>query len=142
MPHTLWFVTHTLCYVALTLGASTLLGPDPAFAQNPRGDGVGKPIEPEEPVRAILAVFESHDIVALDEGRHGNEPGHELRLRLIRHPSFARHVNDIVVEVGSARYQELMDRFIRGEDVPAGELRRVWQDTTQHAVWDVPIFEE
>src|SRR4030095_15389159 len=139
MPHTLWFVTHTLCYVALTLGASTLLGPDPAFAQNSRRDGVGKPIELEEPVRAILAAFESHDIVALDEGRHGNEQGHELRLKLIRHPIFARRVNDIVVEFGSARYQELMDRYIRGEDVAAGELRRAWQDTTQHAGWGAPI---
>ena len=142
MHHNPWFVAHALCYVVLTLGASTLLGPDLAFAQNPRGDGVGKPIEPEEPVRAILAAFESHDIVALDEGRHGNEQGHELRLKLIRHPIFARRVNDIVVEFGSARYQELMDRYIRCEDVAAGELRRAWQDTTQHAVWDVPIYEE
>ena len=125
-----WFVTHTLCHVALALGASTLLGPDPAVAQNPRGDGGGKPIQPEEPVRAILAAFESHDIVALDEGRHGNEQGHELRLKLIRHSILARRVNDIVVEFGSARYQELMDRYIRCEDVAAGELRRAWQDTT------------
>ena len=142
MHHTLWFVAHTLCSVVLTLGGGTLLVPDPAFAQNPPGDAAVKPIEPEEPLRAILAAFDSHDIVALDEGRHGNEQGHELRLKLIRHPLFARRVNDIVVEFGSARYQELMDRYIRGEDVAAGELRRAWQDTTQHAVWDVPIYEE
>src|SRR4029453_8801921 len=142
MHHTLWFVTYTLCYVALTLGASTLLGPDPAFPKNHRGAGGRKPIEPGEPVPAILAAFESHDIVALDEGRHGNEQGHELRLKLIRHPIFARRVTDIVVEFGSARYQELMGRHIRGEGVAAGELRRAWQDTTQHAVWDVPIYEE
>jgi hypothetical protein len=46
------------------------------------------------------------------------------------------------VEFGSARYQDVMDRCIRGEDVPASELRHAWQDTMQHAVWDVPIFEE
>ena len=142
MNHTPRFVARTLCSLVLTLGAGALAAPDRAFAQKPAADATEKPIKPEEPVRAILAAFESHHIVALDEGRHGNEQGHELRLKLIRHPDFARNVNDIVVEFGSARYQELMDRYIRSEDVPAGELRRAWQDTTQHAVWDVPIFEE
>lgn len=80
--------------------------------------------KPVDPIEAILDAFTSHDVVALDEGRHGNEPGHNLRLKLIRHPSFPLNVNDIVVEFGSARYQEVMDRYVRGEDVPAGELRR------------------
>ena len=101
-----------------------------------------RPIKPVEPVEAILAAFDAHDIVALDEGRHGNEQGHQLRLRLIRHAAFAGRVNDLVVEFGNARYQPLMDRYIRGEDVAGVELRRAWQDTTQHAVWDVPVFEE
>ena len=142
MNHPRRFVAHTWCSVVLMVGASALAGLDPALAQKPAVDAAETAIKPEEPVRAILAAFASHDIVALDEGRHGNEQGHELRLKLIRHPSFARNVNDIVVEFGSARYQTLMDRYIRGEDVPSAELRRAWQDTTQHAVWDVPIFEE
>jgi hypothetical protein len=140
MNHIPRFVARTLCSLVLTLGAGTLVGPDCVFAQKPAA--AAKPIKPVEPVRGILAAFEAHDIVALDEGRHGNEQAHQLRLKLIRHPTFARNVNDIVVEFGSARYQELMDRYVRGEDIPAGELRRAWQDTTQHAVWDVPIFEE
>jgi uncharacterized iron-regulated protein len=79
----------------------------------------------------------------LGEGTHGNEQGHTFRLALIRDPRFASTVNDIVVEFGSARYQDLMDRFVRGEDVPAALLRQVWQNTTQAtAVWDRPIYEE
>src|SRR4029450_13351074 len=76
--------------------------------------------KPVDPVQAILDAFTSHDVVALDEGRHGNDKGHDLRLKLIRHPSFALNVNDIVVEFGSARYQDVMDRYVRGEDVPPG----------------------
>lgn len=136
MSHTLTFVTRTCCALWLMLGAVTLGGSSRAFAAQE------KPIAPTEPVRAILAAFESHDIVALDEGRHGNEQGHQLRLRLVRDPAFVSLVDDVVVEFGNARYQDLMDRYVRGEDVPVGELRRAWQDTTQHAVWDVPIFEE
>ena len=131
-----------LSCIGLALGAGGLADPARALAQKSGAAEAETPITPVEPVRAILDALESHDIVALDEGRHGNEQAHKLRLELIRHPRFARNVNDIVVEFGSARYQDVMDRYIRGDDVPERELRPAWQDTTQHAVWDVPIFEE
>ena len=127
MNHIIAGLAQTFCCLVLAGGVG---------AQAP------KPNRPVPPVQAIVDAFASHDVVALDEGRHGNEQAHQLRLKLIRDPTFARNVNDIVVEFGSARYQELMDRYVRGEDIPAGELRRAWQDTTQHAVWDVPVFEE
>ena len=66
---------------------------------------------PVEPIGAILDAFRSHAIVALGEGLHGNEQGHAFRLTLIRDPRFAVTVNDIVVECGNAKYQDLMDRF-------------------------------
>ena len=98
---------------------------------------------PIEPIAAILEAFKAHQIVALGEGLHGNEQGHMFRLSLIFDPRFTAVVNDIVVEFGNSRYQDVMDRFIRGENVPGETLRRVWQDTTQpHAVWDRPIYEE
>jgi hypothetical protein len=98
---------------------------------------------PLDPVATILDAFRSHDIVALGEGAHGNEQGHAFRLSLIRHPRFSTLVNDIVVEFGNARYQDVMDRFVRGESVPDVTLREVWQNTTQAApIWDRPIYEE
>jgi hypothetical protein len=52
-------------------------------------------------------------------------------------------VYDIVVEFGNSRYQDLVDRFTRGEEVPPELLRHVWQDTTQvEYTWDLPIYEE
>ena len=142
MNHLTRLVALLFCCLVLALGAGTLAASALALAQRSGAAAPERPIKPVEPVRAILDALKSHDIVALDEGRHGNEQAHKLRLALIRHPTFARNVNDIVVEFGSARYQDVMDRYIRGEDVPARELRHVWQDTTQHAVWDVPIFED
>jgi hypothetical protein len=62
---------------------------------------------------------------------------------LIRDPRFAVTVNDIVVEFGKALYQDTMDRFINGEEIPYGELRKTWENTTQaHDVWDAPIYED
>ena len=102
-----------------------------------------KPALPTDPIRAIVDAFRSHRVVALGEGRHGNEQGHAFRLALIRDPRFTTVVNDIVVESGTAQYQDVMDRFVRGEEVPQGQFRHVWQDTTQTmAVWDVSIYEE
>jgi hypothetical protein len=101
------------------------------------------PAVPVEPIGAILDAFRSHFVVALGEGLHGNEQGHAFRLALIRDPRFAATVNDIVVECGNAKYQELMDRFVRGDEVPYETLRQVWQNTTQiSGVWDRPIYEE
>src|SRR5262249_43909159 len=50
-------------------------------------------------------------------------------------------VNDIVVEDGNARYQDLVDRFIRGGSLPQEALRQVWQNTTQVDP-DLPLTEE
>src|SRR3954452_8766589 len=71
---------------------------------------------PEEPITAIVEAFRKYPIVALGDN-HGSAQAHAFRLSLVRDPRFAAVVNDIVVEFGNARYQSLMDRFIRGEDV-------------------------
>jgi hypothetical protein len=109
-------VARMICCLVLALGAGTLAAPVRALAQKSGTAAPEKPIKPVEPVRAIVDALRSHDILALDEGRHGNEQAHKLRLELIRHSTFVRNVNDIVVEFGRARYQDVMDRYIRGED--------------------------
>jgi hypothetical protein len=102
-----------------------------------------RPAVPLDPIEGILAAFKSHQVVTLGEGGHNNEQTHALRMSLIRDPRFAKTVNGIVVEFGNSRYQDIMDRFVDGEDVPHTQLKQVWQNTTQaHEIWDVPIYEE
>jgi hypothetical protein len=106
-------------------------------AQGPR------PAIPLDAKNAILDAFETHAVVALGEGDHGNEQGADFRLSLIRDPRFAATVNDIVVETGNALYQDVIDRFVQGASVPENSLRRIWQDTTQpFTTFDVPIYEQ
>jgi uncharacterized iron-regulated protein len=98
--------------------------------------------QPVEPIGGILGAFRTHPVVALGED-HGNETEHVFLRALVRDPRFAATVNDIVVEFGNARYQDLMDRFMKGEQVADDALRRVWRDTSQiTGVWDRPIYEE
>ena len=102
-----------------------------------------KPAVPLDPVDGILAAFRTHQVVTLGEGGHNSEQGHAVRLSLIRDPRFPKVVNDIVVEFGNSRYQKVMDRYVRGEDVPYATLRQVWQNTREaHEIWDAPIYEE
>jgi hypothetical protein len=108
-----------------------------SFAQQPASPG---PAVPVEPIAAILDAFRSHAVVAIP-GPHGNEQLQAFELSLIRDPRFAAMVNDIVVEDGNARYQDLMDRFVRGDNVPYESLRQVWQNTTQVNP-DLPLAEE
>jgi len=98
--------------------------------------------QPVDPVDAIVDAFRTHPLVAVADP-HGNEQVHAFRLALIRDPRLAGVVNDVVVECGTAQYQDVMDRFISGQDVPYTALRHVWEDTTQIEFdWDLPIYEE
>jgi hypothetical protein len=99
---------------------------------------------PVEPIAAIAEAFRSHAIVAVGNVEfRGDEQCQAFLRALVRDPRITAVVNDIVVEFGSARYQDVIDRFVRGEEVPPEALRRVWQDTTQvEYEWDRPIYEE
>jgi hypothetical protein len=101
------------------------------------------PAVPIDAVDGIIEACRTHPLVALGEGAHGNEQGHAFRLRLVRDQRFAQVIDDVVVEFGNAKYQDVMDRFVRGEIVDDAALSRVWQDTTQpQPAWDAPIYEE
>ncbi len=100
------------------------------------------PARPVEPVAAILEQFKTHSVVALGEV-HGDLNSLKLRLSLIRDPRFPGLVNDIVVEAGNARYQDVIDRYVRGEDVPVATIREACRNTTNHNMGpDYPSFEE
>jgi hypothetical protein len=106
------------------------------------GPAAFKSAVPLDPIDTIIEAFSSYRVVALGEGAHGNEQSHAFRLSLLRDPRFADVVNDIVVEFGSGAYQDVIDRFIRGEEVATQELRQVWQNTAiEGTLWDRPVYE-
>ena len=115
-----------------------------AFATTTYAQSPGPPdAVPKDAIPAILDLFKTHQVVGLGEGPHGNLEGHAFRLALLRDPRFPEVVNDILVEMGTARYQAVMDRYIRGDAVPYQELRRAWEDTTNPGTGaDNPIYQE
>ena len=94
-------------------------------------DRGARPATPLEAIPAILDAFRTYRIVSYPGGHtDGNEVHAQLRA-LIRDPRFASTVNDIVVEFGSSRYQDLMDRYVRGDDVSESAVRVAWLNAVQ-----------
>jgi uncharacterized iron-regulated protein len=96
----------------------------------------------EKIVQVLISAFDHIDILALGE-THESKFDSDLRISLVRHPEFARKVHFIVVEFGSTAYQPVLDRYVRGEDVPLADLQQVWRNTTQTSgVWESPVYAE
>ena len=104
---------HMRCGVCLILTCAI------GCAQNPA---------PQDPVQAIVRLFDTYRIVMFGE-IHECRQEYDLLGKLIRAPGFAQRVNDIVVEFGNARYQPLVDRYIAGEDVSIEQVEGAWRDT-------------
>ena len=129
--------------VALLTTESLLRAQSPQIAAQPAWRLPSEAAGVEAIVRALIAVFDQADIVALGEA-HDRKVDSDLRIALVRNPEFARKVRFIVVEFGSTTEQSTLDRYIRGENVSAAQLARVWKTTTQAAngVWDDPVYAE
>ena len=119
---------------ATTSIAFTVLFTHALIAQTPNALGW------DQVVNGLLGAFDTADVVALSATRGRNAA--ELRTRLVRDPRFPEKARFIVVEFGNSLLQPILDRYIRGDDVPLEELQRVWRDQTQLQSWDSPVFAE
>ena len=112
-----------------------------AFALVSGGQAL-KPAVRVDPIDGIVEAFRTHQVVMLPGG-HGGRQGYDLLLAIVREPRIQGTVTDIVVEFGSSRYQDVIDRFVRGDAISDAALRHVWQDTVVAGVTnDGPYVEE
>jgi hypothetical protein len=93
-------------------------------------------------IGVIAPLFDRYDVIGIPEYHHSAE-NHVFLRQLLVDPRVAGRINDVVVEAGNARYQDLADRYVvRGEDVPLPELRKIWRDTTMIMSFDSPLYQE
>ena len=97
-------------------------------------------LEPTPAIPGLLDLFATCPLVALGE-MHGSQDQADFVNALLHHPAFPATVQVIVFEVGNARHQAVVDRFIAGEPVAARDLRRVWRDFFGWG-FDMPIYEQ
>ena len=102
--------------------------------------GIG-PAAPQDAVSAIVDALHTYRVVGLGD-THGSERLSAFRLALLRDQRLSGVVDDVVVEFGASRYQDVIDRFVRGDAVADADLRKVWEDTTAaNPTWDRPVYE-
>jgi hypothetical protein len=94
---------------------------------------------PENAVKAMMGLFQSHDIVMFGEV-HDNKQEYEWLCNLVKSPGFADHVDDIVVEFGNAHYQRIVDRYVAGEDLPYGEVQKAWRNMVADTEPVSPVY--
>jgi outer membrane protein OmpA-like peptidoglycan-associated protein len=125
-------VAATACALGITIPACSPIERDP-----PRSASAVLPA-----TKYIARAFQTYPLVALSE-LHGNEESKALFTSIVRDPDFQRAASDIVVEFGNARFQDAVDRYLAGVDVPRDELAHAWRDTTQvSGIFNLPMYEE
>jgi hypothetical protein len=81
-------------------------------------------------------------VVALGEW-HGRSDEHRFFTEVLREPNVRSILDSVVVEFGAAPEQDVVDRYVAGDDVPHTELRKIWTTTTQQSgVWDAPVYRQ
>ena len=90
--------------------------------------GMAQSTAPRDPVQGIVNLFGTYRIVMLGE-IHECKQEYALLSKLIANPGFTARVNDIVVEFGNAKYQQLVDRYTAGENVPFEQVQNACRDT-------------
>lgn len=79
-------------------------------------------------VDGIFAAFKTHSLVGLGEF-HEISNALAFYATLVRDPRFASEVGNVVVEFGASQHQDILDRYMAGEEVPYSELSKVWRNT-------------
>jgi hypothetical protein len=64
----------------------------------------------------------------------------DFYVQLVRDKRFQELKPDLVIEFASMNNQELLDKYIGGENVPIDQVRHIWRDTTKVASWEYPIY--
>ena len=75
----------------------------------------------------MFDLFKQKPVVALGDF-HGLAQEEVFYSTLVRDPRFAEQVGNVVVEFGGSIAQDIVNRYVNGEEVSFTELRRVWTD--------------
>ena len=128
--------------LAFAAGAALTLAMLPGCHRPPARALAADGLTPVPAIPYIVAAFARYPLVAFSEPRHGAGGTKEFLAALIREPGFAGTVQDVVIECGNARYQDVVDRYMAGEPVARDQLKRAWEETTiASGMWLAPMYE-
>jgi hypothetical protein len=95
--------------------------------------------KPEDATRAIIRLFDQHDIVMFAE-IHSGKQEYEWLCKLVKTPGFSDHVDDVAVEFGNALYQKDVDRYVAGDHVPFDQVQKAWRNMIVSTAPVSPVY--
>jgi hypothetical protein len=106
--------------------------------------GLGVAAQPESSGPAIAQIaeqFDQHPLILVGE-LHRWEQLHAFIREMIRNPEFVCRADDIVVEFGNSRLQELADTYAFGGKVTDTQLQSLWRETAVPLTWNSPVYRQ
>jgi hypothetical protein len=92
-------------------------------------------------IAQIAMQFDEHPLIMIGE-LHRWEQLHAFMREMTRNPEFVCRADDIVVEFGNSRLQELADRYAAGEKVTEAQLQSLWRETSVPLTWNSPVYRQ
>lgn len=87
------------------------------------------PAVPQPAIDGVIGALEANQLVAISDP-HGDAGMRDFLRQLFADPRFPETVNDVVLEIGNARYQVLVDDYVNGGAVDESALAEAWLNTT------------
>jgi hypothetical protein len=84
---------------------------------------------PVPALEGVISALRANQLVAISDP-HGSATGQMFIRQLIADQRFAELVDDIVVEIGNARYQTLVDDYVNGTANDEAAMAEAWMNTT------------
>ena len=89
----------------------------------------------------IAKQFDEHPLIMIGE-LHRWEQLHAFMREMVRNPEFICRADDVVVEFGNSRLQELADSYIGGGKVTDAQLQSLWRETSVPLTWNSPVYRQ
>jgi hypothetical protein len=89
----------------------------------------------------IIQAYQNHNIIGFGEGGHGLENFHEFIQNLFDNPKIQENIDIVIVEFANVNHQNILDKYIFGEDIPINDLRKAWRETTSPGqLGELPVY--
>lgn len=79
----------------------------------------------------IYQSFLTHQVIGLGEGGHNLINAHQCIVKILMNQKIIDLLDVIILEFLNAKYQNILDSFMLGEDVGIFELQKLWRDSSQ-----------